>query len=313
MTAPALPLHGVLPVFQTPLHLDESVDFKSLEGELEWIVNNGAHGLVLGMVSETLRLSDAERAAVVETAATVAKQHHKPLVVSVGAEAGSVAVSRAQHAEQAGASALMATPPITTEHSEEQIGAYFRGILDSCPLPLVVQDASAYVGKPLSIDLQARLFMEYGERVLFKPEAVPLTPTLVALREATHGRATVFEGMGGVALKENFHLGLSGTMPGAEVCWAVRALWEALNQGDIARAEQIQDPLERMINIQTDLDSFVACEKFLLREQGVIPNAQVRHPSSFELTAEIQEALLHLLIELQQVVRSEPVALAESS
>lgn len=295
-------LHGVLPVFQTPFLADQSVDIDSLTAELDWILGQGTHGIVLGMVSETLRLNDEERASIVGSAARAASEHRKSLVVSVGAEATSIAVSRARHAEQSGASGLMATPPINTVHSESEIGEYFRAILRSCPLPLVVQDASAYVGRPLSIDLQARLFGEFGDRVLFKPEAVPLAPTLTALREATHGQASVFEGMGGVALMETFALGLSGTMPGAEVCWAVVALWEALNRDDLESAERIQRPLERMISIQTDLDSFVSCEKFLLREQGVIPNAIVRRPSSFDLTSDVQEQLRTLLGELRDVV-----------
>lgn len=313
MTIPASELRGVHSVFQTPLRSDQSVDIESLNDELDWVFEQGVDGIVLGMVSETLRLGDAERESVVEAAAANAERHHKPLVVSVGAEASSVAIARARHAEDSGASALMATPPITTEHSEEEIGGYFRAILESCSIPLVVQDASAYVGKPLSIELQARLFADYGERVMFKPEAVPLTPTLLALSDATDAGAIVFEGMGGVALKENFHLGLAGTMPGAEVCWAVVALWKALHDGDAVRADRIQGPLERMISLQIDLDSFVACEKFLLREQGVITEAHVRRPSSFKLTPEIQRVLASLLEELEDVVRSQSAALTKQS
>lgn len=313
MSTSGIPLRGVLPVFQTPLYDDQSVDLASLTEELEWIFAHGAHGIVLGMVSETLRISDDERTSIVELAARSAGAQGKPLIVSVGAEATTIAVSRARHAEQIGAAALMATPPITTEHDEEHIAAYFRAILASCSLPVVIQDASAYVGKPLTIALQAQLFAEFGARVLFKPEAIPLTPTLVALREATDGQAIVFEGMGGVALRENFGLGLAGTMPGAEVCWAVVALWNALNEGDSGRAARIQNPLERMIDLQTDLDSFVACEKFLLREQGIIPNKQVRQPSSFVLTGEIQQRLRSLLEELQDVVRSPAAALTHET
>jgi 4-hydroxy-tetrahydrodipicolinate synthase len=54
-------LSGVLPVFQTPFHDDESIDFDTLAGEIDWLYDQGANGLVMAMVSEVLRLSTDER------------------------------------------------------------------------------------------------------------------------------------------------------------------------------------------------------------------------------------------------------------
>ena len=42
----------------------------------------------------------------------------------------------------------------------------------------MIQDASSYVGNPMSIEFQASLFHDYGDRVLFKPEATPLGPCM---------------------------------------------------------------------------------------------------------------------------------------
>ncbi|MBI4582018.1 MAG: dihydrodipicolinate synthase family protein, partial [Planctomycetes bacterium] len=50
-------LAGVLPVFQTPYHDDESIDFATLEREIGWLYDRGADGIVMAMVSEVLRLS----------------------------------------------------------------------------------------------------------------------------------------------------------------------------------------------------------------------------------------------------------------
>jgi hypothetical protein len=55
-------------------------------------------------------------------------------------------------------------------------------------VPLIVQDASGYVGRPLSIGLQARLHGELGDRAMFKPEAPPIGPQLTRLLSATGGR-----------------------------------------------------------------------------------------------------------------------------
>ena len=53
----ATEIYGVLPVFQTPFHTDESIDFATLDREIDWLFENGANGIVMAMVSETLRLS----------------------------------------------------------------------------------------------------------------------------------------------------------------------------------------------------------------------------------------------------------------
>src|SRR5204862_4815977 len=106
--------------------------------------------------------------------------------------------------------------------------------------PLVVQDASGYVGTPLAIAEQADLFGRHPERVMFKPEAQPLGQNLSLLREATDGAAAIFEGSGGIALLDAHRRGVAGTMPGAEIVWAIRAEWDALQAGDLDRATALQ-------------------------------------------------------------------------
>jgi dihydrodipicolinate synthase/N-acetylneuraminate lyase len=54
MTADSTPppaLAGVLCVFQTPYHDDESIDYGTLEREIDWLFERGADGIVMAMVS----------------------------------------------------------------------------------------------------------------------------------------------------------------------------------------------------------------------------------------------------------------------
>ena len=138
----------------------------------------------------------------------------------------------------------------------------------------------------MPICLQAQLLDEYPGRVLFKPEAVPIGPRLTELREATGGAARVFEGAGGIALVDSYRRGIVGTMPGAEVCWALVALWDALRRGDQARIDAINGPLTALISTQTGLDGFIAVEKHLLVRQGVFNSARVRGPVGYRLDPE---------------------------
>jgi 4-hydroxy-tetrahydrodipicolinate synthase len=275
-------LAGVLSVFQTPYHADESIDYATLEKEIDWLYDRGADGIVMAMVSEVLRLSSEERDELAQQACRFG--HARGVVViSVGAESSHTAGRHARHAQSVGADAVMAVPPIAVSLGEDRLLDYYRRILSAVEVPVVVQDASGYVGRPMSISLQASLLDEFGPRVFFKPEAVPIGPRLSALRAATAGRARVFEGSGGIALVDSFRRGIVGTMPGADLIDAIVAIWRALNAGDDATAERIWLPLAALVSLEHSLDAFLAVEKYLLVKQGVFSNTIVRGPVGYVL------------------------------
>jgi dihydrodipicolinate synthase/N-acetylneuraminate lyase len=279
-------LAGVLPVIQTPFDNDETIDVAALHHELHWVLDQGVAGVTTGMVSEVLRLSESERRHLTEVVVGVARERGALSVVSCGSESTAGALAYARHAEAVGADAVMVIPPVTVALGDEALYGYFADIAEATSLGLVVQDASGYVGRPLSLDVQARLHATYPERVVFKPEALPIGQRFSALRDATGGRARILEGTGGAALVDTFGRGAVGTMPGAEVCWAVQRLWEHLVAGDTVAADAIAGPLAMMVGLQTSLDAFVAVEKHLLVAQGVIPSARARGPLGYVLDAE---------------------------
>jgi len=278
---PSRVLRGVLPVFQTPWLDNESPDLATLEREIAWLQDCGADGIVMAMVSETLRLASDEREQLAEAACRFGRARGT-VIISVGAESAKVAERFAKHAESAGADGVMAIPPVAVVLGEEELAGYYRRIIRAVRIPVIVQDASGYVGRPMSIAMQARLLDEFGqERVQFKPEATPIIPRLVELLAATGGRARVFEGTGGIALVESHRHGVVGTMPGADLIRALVPLWRALEAGDTAKAARIHEPLAAIIAMQTSLDAFLAVEKHLLVRQGIFKNTLVRGPVGY--------------------------------
>ena len=283
------PLDGVLPVFQTPFHEDETLDFETLEKEIAWLYDCGADGIVMAMVSEVLRLSTDER----QTLAKLACQFGSArgaVIVSVGAESSLLAEGYARHAEGSGARAVMAIPPVSIAIGEAELMRYYQRIIRAVSIPVIVQDASGYVGRPMPVTLQACLLEEFGpERVLFKPEATPIGPRLTELRETTGGRAKVFEGTGGLALVDSFRRGIVGTMPGADLVRAVVALWRALNDEDEQRVYRLSLPLSALVAMQNSLDAFLAVEKYLLVKQGIFCNAVIRGPVGYVMDNETRQ------------------------
>lgn len=296
-------LHGVLPVFQTPLHDDETIDAATLEKHIHNIYDHGADGIVMAMVSETLRFSTEERRDLAALACKFGKSRGA-VVISVGAESTLVACDLARHAQKHQADAVMVIPPVATALGEDELSGYYRKIIEAIDIPVIVQDASGYVGKPMSITLQANLMKEFGrDRVLFKPEATPIAPKLSQLRDATDGQARIFEGTGGLALVDSYRRGITGTMPGGEIVWALVALWKALENKDENAIYRIWPVLTTLVTMQTSLDSFLAIEKYLLVKQGVFKNTVVRGPVGYKMDHETRAEVDRLFEQLQKAVK----------
>jgi 4-hydroxy-tetrahydrodipicolinate synthase len=281
-------LAGVFNVLQTPLTETDEIDELVLAREIEWLVKCGIDGAVLAMVSEVLRFSAEDRRKQWQLVLKLINGRI-PVVASVGAESTYIATSLAKWAEIDGAAAVMATPPSAFATLSNEIRDYYVAIIESVKIPVIVQDASNYLGQPLDISLYVDLIDKYGaERVQFKPEAKPVKERLELLRDASGGRALVFEGQGGVDLLDTFPIGIVGTMPGAEVPWALVALFKALKEDNWDRARSIHAPLAKLISYQTTLDAYVAVEKYLLVKQGIFTSTRQRGPVGFILTDEMK-------------------------
>ena len=281
-------LTGVFNVLQTPLTETDEIDEVVFAREIEWLLECGIDGAVLAMVSEVLRFSAEDRRKQWQLVLKLI-DGRIPVVASVGAESTYIATSLAKWAEIDGAAAVMATPPSAFATLSNEIKDYYVAIIESVKIPVIVQDASNYLGQPLDISLYVDLIDKYGaERVQFKPEAKPVKERLEMLRDASSGRALVFEGQGGVDLLDTYPIGIVGTMPGAEVPWALVALFKALKENNWDRARSIHTPLAKLISYQTTLDAYVAVEKYLLVKQGIFTSARQRGPVGFRLTNEMK-------------------------
>ena len=155
----------------------------------------------------------------------------------------------------------------------------------------------------MSIELQAKLLNDFGPRVMFKPEAAPIGPRLSQLRDATGGKAKIFEGTGGIALLDSHRRGIVGTMPGADLIDGIVGLWRALEAGDEARAYRLSLPISSLVSLQQSLDAFLAIEKHLLVRQGIFRNTLVRGPVGYRLDEETRLEVDRLFDQIQAQLR----------
>ena len=284
-------LAGVFNVISTPIDNNDEIDQKTLKKEIDWLIKCGSNGAVLAMVSEVLRFSASERRKQWQLSLEYLS-NRIPLVVSVGAESAAIAVGLAKDAQKDGATAVMATPPSAFVASADEVKNYYQRIIEAVDITVIVQDASNYLGAPIELETYVELIDKYGdERVQFKPEAKPVKDRLEQLNKISNNRARVFEGQGGIDLLDTHPLGVKGTMPGAEVPWAIVGLWNALENKDLSTAGAIHKPLAKLISYQTTLDAYVAVEKYLLVKQGVFSNTNQRGPVGFKLDQETKNKI----------------------
>jgi dihydrodipicolinate synthase/N-acetylneuraminate lyase len=297
-------IRGILPVVHMPYLEDLRIDFDTLRRQVDYLFETGANGLCLALVSDTLRLTAQERidmpARLVEFA-----QGRGPVIISVGAESTVQARAFARAAEDGGAGALMAIPPLSQGLAEPQLAEYFEELLEEVSLPIVIQDASSYVGKAMTISFQAELFRKQGDRILFKPEATPLGPCISALRDLTGGKAKIFEGSGGVLLIDSYRRGVAGTIPGVELLDALVEMWRACASGNWDRAYEVYMPVCAIATLQMQggLDGYIVTERHLMHRQGLFPNQVHRGPLAFELDDETRREIDRLYDRLQAVLR----------
>jgi 4-hydroxy-tetrahydrodipicolinate synthase len=294
-------LQGVLTIAHTPFTDADEIDAASLKRAVDWAFAVGTDGIGTGMVSETFKLTHDERLSLTKMLVEFAAGRG-PVFAAVGAESTKQSLAFAVAAEKAGCDAVMAVPPLTGRLTEPHLVDHFRALAAGIGIPVIVQDASGYVGQSIPIPVCVKLLEHYGpEKILFKPEAAPNGPTLSALREATGGRATMFEGSGGIFLIDSYRRGIAGTMPGMELLDGVVAIWKALQRGDEETAYRVYFPVCAIValQLQAGLDGFLAVEKHLMHRRGLFPNTRRRKPYGWELDAETAAEVDRLFLKLQ--------------
>src|SRR5579885_579817 len=141
---------GVFSVLPTPFDGSGALDLDSLARVIELYLRAGVDGLVvLGVTSEAARLNDAERAQVIERA-VAAVGRRVPLVVGASADGVRRAIEYCRTARDAGAAAVLVSPPRLARPSADAVVGFYAALADAVDLPLVVQDYPPVCGFPWS-------------------------------------------------------------------------------------------------------------------------------------------------------------------
>ena len=131
-------IEGVIVPMLTPLNPDETVDIPSLRSLVNYLIDNGVHGIwASGTTGEFANLPDSERvrsmeAVVDEVAGRV------PVIGNISSASTQMSVSLAQEVSELGLDGIALTPPYYYPDSQDELMDHYRYTRDSVGAPLWV-------------------------------------------------------------------------------------------------------------------------------------------------------------------------------
>ncbi|MYD09049.1 MAG: dihydrodipicolinate synthase family protein [Chloroflexi bacterium] len=274
-------LAGIFQILQTPFTDSGAIDWASFARQIDYCIVSGAHGLVTpALASEFFTLSDGERMQVVEFAgAQIAGR--VPYVVSVQGLNLQLALDFAEHACRHGASALMAMPPYLRKAPKPAVQDYYRQ-LAQFDRPLIIQNAPAPIGTPLSPRELVELLAAESRISYIKEETVPILQHINQILELDAGNCLgVFGGANGIYLIDELRRGACGNMPAGGMVDAQVKIYELFAQGDIDAAERIHFRMLPLLNYAMVYG--VSLHKYVMWRRGVIDSPFARDPQKLSL------------------------------
>lgn len=241
------PFSGVVPALLTPFDGGEEVDYAALVAHIARLLENGIDGLfVCGTTGLWWLLSEQERMRIVE--ATVASCDGSiPIMVHVGSLTTRSSVRLAQHAQQCGARAISALPPVGFPYPVDAIWAYFREIAESCELPLYLYHLPQLFGDLITMDKFIAALETIPTLAGVKFSAYQIDH-LLELKIKSHGRLNILSG-GAEQLLSAVSCGAEGS-----VCsWynffprLARQIMDCVEADDLSEASRLQDLLIRAV------------------------------------------------------------------
>jgi len=256
-------LSRLLAALMTPYDTSGAVAYDKLSALVRAYVAKGVEGLfVCGTGGESLLLSLEEREKILDVVIS-SVEDAVPVVAHIGALNTADSVKLAQHAQNAGAQAVSAIPPVYFAYQRGEIVRHYTAIMDSCDLPMVLYNIPSLTGIEFSADW-SELFDD--SRVV----AVKHTSTNLSVLTQCHAAypdKTYLSGLDDLFLPAML-CGASGAIgvtvgPCLELFQAVR---RNMVNGDTASAERAQALLTDVINTLSQINLYPAAKYLAERD-----------------------------------------------
>lgn len=271
------PFKGVCPVLTMPFSDNGEVDHDSLVRIVDYAIDKGCESLsIFAMNSEPTKLTLQEKIEVLDTFLNAA---HGRVHTAIGIIEDSLkgAQEMARLAETKGADALILFPPGRVPPQGERFAQFLAAIAGEVSLPVMYQDAPRTTGVSVSTDFMIDLARRIPNLTFSKVECPLPVRRIDALQGATGGKLRCMSGNGGIYTVDAFRRGAWAVMPGVAVVDHFVALYHHFAAGNLDAARDVFENLMPLLWFEDQsLDFFIACEKQILKDRGVIASTHIR-------------------------------------
>jgi 4-hydroxy-tetrahydrodipicolinate synthase len=232
---------GSMPALVTPFK-DGKVDEKGFRAHVNWVIEEGSHGIVpVGTTGESPTLSHEEHKQVVVWAVEEARGR-VPVMAGAGSNNTAEAIDFSKHAEKAGAQGLLHVTPYYNKPNQEGLFQHFKAIAEATSLPIFIYNIPPRSVVDMTVETMARL--AEIKNIVGVKDATAKLDRVSAQREACGKDFIQLSGEDGTALAHMAHGGHGCISVTANVAPRLCAEFQnACMAGNFAKALEIQDKL----------------------------------------------------------------------
>ncbi|GAB4072609.1 4-hydroxy-tetrahydrodipicolinate synthase [Barrientosiimonas marina] len=147
----------ILTAMVTPFDTDNQIDFDKATALIEYLLNNGSEGLVIGgTTGESPTLSADEKVALFKHTVEVVN-HRVPVIAGTGSNDTHASVTLTKSAEEVGVDGVMLVAPYYNKPNQEGLFQHFSAIAQETSLPVILYNVPGRTAVNMTADTITRL------------------------------------------------------------------------------------------------------------------------------------------------------------
>ncbi len=284
-------LKGVIAPFTTPFSENGSINFSLIKPQVDWLIDNGVHGLAAGgSTGEGHALTKEEYLSLIEKTVE-AVDDRIPLVAGIIANSTSEVISRGMSVKKFNIEALQITPPnYLFKPDDDSMVNHFKEIYAECGVPILIYNVVPWCY--LSPDLLLRIMDEVPGVLGVKQSAGDMKLFADLIRRA-NPKNLIFSAVDALLLS-SYQLGAPGSIA-AILTAAPKSsveLWNAALDEDWKTAITLHEKLMPLWDA-IGLDNMPSLCKYAQKLQG-LETGIARRPTSPATEAQKQKIKIAL-------------------
>lgn len=290
-------LKGIIAPFTTPFSLDGSIDLSLVKPQVDWLIENGVHGLAAGGSTGEGHVLNRDEYITLMEKTSEALASRVPLVAGIIANSTAEVIARGKSVKPLNVAALQITPPsYLFRPDDDAMVKHFQEIHEACQIPILIYNVVPWCY--LSPDLLLRIMDEVPGVLGVKQSAGDMKLFADLIRRAKPENM-IFSAVDAL-LYSSYQLGAPGSIaailtaaPGPSV-----KLWEAVIKEEWLTARDLHERLMPLWDA-IGLDNMPSLCKYAQNLQG-LETGFARRPTS-PATDKQKEAVKSALINLNLI------------